>query len=148
MSNYEYIYAFADTHIYTTLYLDSFSITLHRYQICYSASNLSSSAVMSWKQKILLTVMLLFMYITFIPLISLYKSNVIRFDIVGFYLAILALIIPIGFLITGCYMFSILRKTNQKISPFSLKVGYIIIVFLILFFATLTVYALYDCPLH
>lgn len=48
--------------------------------------------------------------------------RVIGVDIVAILAAVCAILIPIGFLITGLYMYNILKKVNDSISPASLKV--------------------------
>lgn len=84
---------------------------------------------MSWKQKILFAILTIFLYITFIVVVALGHSLSIRVDIIGIYFVILAFAIPIGFVVTGLYMFSILKKASTDSNFLGFKVCCFILVY-------------------
>ena len=87
-----------------------------------------SQTSMSWKQKILFAILTSTLYITFIVVVALYYTVSIEVDIVAIYFVILVFAIPIGFVITGLYMYSVLKKARKDSNFLGFKVCCFILV--------------------
>jgi len=92
------------------------------FQICLSTLSLSSKLTMSWRQKLLFVILTTVLYALFILFMALFYAGATTFDLVALYFAILAIVIPIGFLVTGLYMYSVLKRAKKDINPLGLKV--------------------------